>query len=341
MYKYSRYISFLTVNKLQILLFRIFLLPYRLRCVFYARRIKLIKVMKLGVALFSVGVGILACRFFIAQEKSRRDTEMLLRYLAFRDEYDEIASLLKVYDAKINNMPLKIVRLGKENDGGYVVPLAALEEADAVLGYGIADDISFERQFSQRYNKPSFGFDGGVPNIDTGHDKCYFYSECIGDDTHLYRKQVSSQKVSTYSEHLKRFDLENKKIFLKMDIEGAEFDVFDDILRHKDNITGIALECHMGDNPGEVRKLLSSLSRDFILTHVHGNNCCDSLDKMFFSKNSTRAIPRVLELTYINKNLVTSYKIAKNQKHPIALDQPNNVDVPDCKFEILVDKNEG
>lgn len=264
----------------------------------------------------------------------------LLERIVYKDEYDSIARLLKIYEAKIDGVPLKLVRLGKDNDGGYVVPTIALEKSDVLMGYGIADDISFEQQYSQQYDRHSYGFDGGVANIRTGHSKCHFYSECLGNDSHLYKGQVSSRKFASYSEHLKKLGLEKKKIFLKMDIEGAEFDVFDDILRHQENISGFVLELHMNNNPVEVKKLLSSIDKSFLLVHVHGNTCCKSEKWTFISKYSTRPIPSILELTYVNRDLITSYKVARNQKHPTELDQPNSTEESECKFEILVDTNE-
>ncbi|MCR4555245.1 MAG: hypothetical protein K5766_00325 [Alphaproteobacteria bacterium] len=168
--------------------------------------------------------------------------------------------MLAVYDVEVQNQPLKFVRLGRDNDGGYVVPVAALELSDALMGYGIGDDISFERDFSQRFDKPSFGFDCGVQNIETGDSRCHFFSECIGTSKCLFSNQVSSGHISTFSNQLQRMGLIGKKIFVKMDIEGAEFDVIDDILSHVKNITGIVLEIHISNrNPKRALETLSSL----------------------------------------------------------------------------------
>ena len=250
-----------------------------------------------------------------------------------KNEKNQLASLLKVFEVKVGNEPVKLSRWGKSNDGGYVIPVIALEKADALIGYGIAGDISFEREFSQRLDKPSFGFDGGVSHIETGDARCHFYSECIGDADHLYPGQEFSGKISSYSDHLKMLQLVDRKIFLKMDIEGSEFNVFDDILKHKDNISGIVLECHIWWGFQKAIDLLTKLSKDFLLLHVHGNNA--SIEHYFTSQKSIGRIPLVLELTYINKNLVHSYQLSKNQKHPTELDQANCLDHADYQFEIL------
>jgi len=94
-----------------------------------------------------------------------------------------------------------------------------------------------------------------------------------------------------------------------MDIEGAEYVVIDDILKNSNNITGIIIEIHNrnGKNSKKVIKLLSSLESSFVLVHVHGNNCCCGC------KTNEFPIPCVIELTYINKNLISSYHISNNK----------------------------
>ena len=46
-------------------------------------------------------------------------------------------------------------------------------------------------------------------------------------------------------------------------------------------------------------------------------------------------MPQVLELTYINKNLVRNYKISANQTHPLSIDMPNCKNRPDYNFTLL------
>jgi hypothetical protein len=223
---------------------------------------------------------------------------------------------LLVLEAKIGNQSLNFIRLGKKNDGGYVVPTKALEAADVLMGYGIFDDISFERDFSKNYNKTSYGFDCGVRNITTGDPKCHFLSECIGSSDYLYKNQKSSGVISSFTEQRQRLNLTNKKILIKMDIEGAEYNVMEDILKYSKDITGIVLEVHDVDKKSkELLKILYSLDENFILVHVHGNNCSGKVRRI--------NLPKVLELTYINKYLVDTYQISSNQKHPLPIDQVN------------------
>ena len=130
-----------------------------------------------------------------------------------------------------------------------------------------------------------------------------------------------------------------------MDIEGAEFEAFPDILKHANNITGIAIEIHFDDPVTKTNKahqinkaikLLSGIDQKFLLVHLHANNCSPN---SFTTQNSKGEISEVLELTYINKSLVDRYDIAKNQSHPSELDITNCLENPDPTFEVLVNND--
>lgn len=247
---------------------------------------------------------------------------------------EDLVLKLKVYTVYDQNGLIQLIRHGRPSDGGYVVPKVAFEKADVLLGYGIADDISFEESFSALYQKPSFGFDCGVTNIQINNNLCTFIPECIENDGNVYAHQKSSGKVSTFSAQLKRLQIENKKLFIKMDIEGAEFAAFEGIQDSFANITGIVLEIHFAhDNQVFLaNKLLEKLLKDFYLVHLHANNC--SL-VTFQTKYSKGNMPRVVELTFINKNLVTHAALVESQTYPLPIDMENCPTYPLNRFEIL------
>ncbi len=253
-----------------------------------------------------------------------------------KKNYEKLASLLVTYSANTSKESLELVRHGKDGDGGYVVPVKAFKEADVLLGYGIAGDSSFEDQFSEIYDKPSYGFDCGVESVDSKSSKFTFVNQCIGTDETLNDTKSSSHNIASFSQQLDNLNLRNKKIFIKMDIERAEYQVFEDILQYASQITGIVMELHVISeiDVHKAVRLLSNLNKDFILVHVHGNDCST---RFFATNNSEGAIPRLLELTYINKSLVSGYNISTDQKHP------TNLDISNCpanvnEFTILLNR---
>ena len=42
-----------------------------------------------------------------------------------------------------------LVRIGRDNDGGYLVSKSDIEKSDVLIGLGINDDWSFERDFKK------------------------------------------------------------------------------------------------------------------------------------------------------------------------------------------------
>ena len=85
--------------------------------------------------------------------------------------------------------------------------------------------------------------------------------------------------------------------FLKMDIEGSEYDVLLDIIGGASNINGMAVEFHDCDiHWDRLSSLMDQLSKYFAVVHVHGNNCAPLIP------DSTT--PRVLEISFINRRLL-------------------------------------
>jgi len=252
---------------------------------------------------------------------------------------EKFVDLLKVYSVEDENGPIKLIRIGREGDGGYLSPVPALKAADALFGYGVKDDISFEEDFSTKFNKPSFGFDCSVESIEINNSLTNFIPECLGTDEFLYNP-YNSLKISTFNQQIQDLALENKKIFIKMDIEGAEYETFSEILESSKNIPAIVMELHLGrdvpDQFNKALKLLSDLNKNFYLLNVHGNNCGW---ESFVTNNSKGKIPKLLELTFINKNLVTKAKISDDQSHPSKLDMPNCNHKKDFDFEVLIEKS--
>jgi hypothetical protein len=244
-------------------------------------------------------------------------------------ETHAIVALLKVYKTDDANGPIQLRRIGKAHDGGYVIPELAMQEADVVIGYGIANDISFEDLAAAIYGKPSYGFDCTCPSIQPMQKECHFISSCIVNE-----KSIKPPSYGSFDQHVNLVGATGKNVFLKMDIEGNEYDTMPDILQRASNITGIVLEIHFME-PQQIAQalhLLEMLDKDFLLVHVHGNNHCRD---GFVTTNSRGYIPRVLELSYINKLLVQSYEISSDQTHPTHLDMSNAPNLPDVAFTIL------
>ena len=114
------------------------------------------------------------------------------------------------------------------------------------------------------------------------------------------------------------------KVVLKSDIEGSEFEVIDEILKHQSKIKMIIFEFHwMNTNEQIFLESVKKLKNNFNIIHIHGNNHCEKLQS---------GLPIALEMTLLNKNIQKDEgKYVKN--FPIKnLDYPNNPYKEDLTF---------
>ncbi len=118
-------------------------------------------------------------------------------------------------------------------------------------------------------------------------------------------------------------------VFLKMDIEGAEYGIAQDIARYHHRIRCIAGEFHdLDTRTREFNECFGQLLQHFYVVHVHGNNGAP-----YDAEND---FPTCVEITLINKEVVGKEISFSNSELPrVELDFPNNPAVPDyiIRFE--------
>jgi len=192
----------------------------------------------------------------------------------------------------------KKIRLGVQNDGGYVIADIAGEGVyDCYISAGVSNEESFTRDFIARYSDPCsldetncFAFDGTIEAYPTQYtDKITFFKKNIGggaDDTDSETNLLFL--LNKYS-----------RVFLKMDIEGGEYPwllrmTADDLRKIKQmviefhGITGVGWGSSFDDKWACIKKL----SETHYIIHAHGNNYGHTISH----------IPDVIELTCVEKS---------------------------------------
>jgi hypothetical protein len=185
----------------------------------------------------------------------------------------------------------KKIRLGVNTDGGYVMGELGGEKYDCYISCGISNEESFSRDFINKYdmNKENcFGFDGTI------NDYPYEYTNKIS----FIRKNIGSvdnDKLCNLSSLMSQYN----NIFLKMDIEGGEYDWLKSVSESQlKKFKQIVIEFHGLTNNGwgchynEKIECLTKLNNTHYIIHAHGNN----------NGPVVNGIPDVLELTYVNKD---------------------------------------
>lgn len=157
--------------------------------------------------------------------------------------------------------------MGNKDTGFYVVP-ELLDENSIVYSFGVGEEIPFDKALIKHFSCTVFAFDPTPKSINyvkkNGNiEKFIFFPYGIykenGNVDFFLPKNPNYVSGSTYKEDslgekisvpVKRFsailtELGHTKVnLLKMDIEGTEFDVIDEILESKLNIPQIAVELH-------------------------------------------------------------------------------------------------
>jgi len=115
-------------------------------------------------------------------------------------------------------------------------------------------------------------------------------------------------------------------IFLKMDIEGAEYAVMDQIIDNHQRISGLAIEFHHLDKKAaEFNLAINKLNNHFRIVHIHGNNCtpyCTASD-----------FPSTVEVTFVHKAKMPEGAGLQDRKYPRAdLDVPNTPERADYQL---------
>jgi len=243
-----------------------------------------------------------------------------------------------------------LARIGGRNDGGYVVPLEAVTAAKALLSFGLSHDWTFERDFKRRnpgaiihcYDHTvnfltALAYSAGqllraIVRLDPGHLRKAFtwvdYLRFFRADRIHFRQRLWRDRENNSVTIDDAFDRLPKgtPAFVKMDIEGSEYRVLDDLLRHAPDIVALAIEFHDVDiAAGLFNSFVERIKRDFHIVHIHGNNLGGVAPFHF---------PIAPEITFLNKRFFSSDPLPSERTYPDPeLDRPNYPGFPDFVFE--------
>ena len=211
--------------------------------------------------------------------------------------------------------PYNKIRLGKDNDGGYIICVIPNINYDILISGGIKDDISFEEDFCNKYeNVKCVAFDASIDNILTKNSNITFIKKYIG-----------GTNDNNFTNLHDIIDL-NNNIFIKMDIEGYEYDwicSLDDEQINK--FSQIVIEIHKPFNFKE-KNVFDKLNKNHILVHFHPNNACG------IRNHKNIKIPNIFECTFINKKYYNEPYKLNDEKIPSSIDMPNVLNVSEINI---------
>ncbi len=247
--------------------------------------------------------------------------------------YQELKKALTVYYVKEINM----IRLGKDGDGGYVSPVEPLQNADLLFGYGIDVDASFEEDFVAKFGKKVYAFDCGNDKWPSNNPKITFIKECVGTkpgNSQVWHRSSSgfnpnldgTEIFDSFNNHLKKFNALGKKIALKIDIEGGEYDSIEYIDKKTiPFIETIIVELHHLDKLEYQKKalsLLKFLNKNFTIVHAHAQNPAPVVSFNEKRIDFSKLLPSMIELTFVNNKYTKKGKKVNKHNYSEKLDRP-------------------
>jgi hypothetical protein len=269
---------------------------------------------------------------------------------SFRKVRSEIGDPIQLADLRpVTCQPL--ARLGNANDGGYVVPLDAVTAAGALVSFGLSHNWTFERDF-KKHNAHAIihCYDHTVSLLTAlqysigqllrffvqfrleALQRAFAWIDYIAffriDGVRHFKQRVwrdNQGNSVTIADVFGRLPAECP-VFVKMDIEGSEYRVLDDLLRHSNNIVAMAVEFHDVDIVSDLfNSFIERIKRDFYIVHIHGNNLGGTTPFNF---------PMAPEITFLNRRFFNSAPPPSRLQYPIpGLDHPNHPRFPEFTFE--------
>ena len=243
-----------------------------------------------------------------------------------------------------------LIRLGSIDDGGYVVPKETVESSNSLISFGIGDNWDFEKDFLRKSSAYVFAYDFSLDNnfwlSKLKKDLIKFLLLKIFKPKKLYKMFQyidfllffkMSKKNRFYLKKIGKgddclnlnkiiedhFNNENR-LFLKIDIEGFEYEILEDIISNSHKIQGMVIEFHdVTKNLNKITHFINELKSELFLVHIHGNN---------YTVKEIDKFPEAIELTFSKRTLHNENK--RNYKeYPLQnLDYPNSKRSPDVKI---------
>ena len=194
----------------------------------------------------------------------------------------------------------KLLRVGPNEDGGYLVGKNSLINSKHLISFGIFDDWVFEKEFLKKNDTIKIDCYDDVLTANWLFKNIFKFLISfkfnftikkikIFIDFLLVKKKINFKKKKIISKDLIEISKNKKDIFLKIDIEGSEYRIFNDILDIEKNLVGMIIEFHDVDlHLGKIENFVKSL-KFLKLIHIHPNNY-GNID----SENN----PTIIEVTF-------------------------------------------
>lgn len=222
-----------------------------------------------------------------------------------------------------------LIRVGPQYDGGYGVSMSTVKASDRILSFGLNDDWRFEQHLLSIIDVPLSCYDHTVNykfwvlhfvksalNLRLAKLFHYFrYRAFFNSDKRRHVQSMIGYDVDGGVSLGKLMrEVPERNVFLKMDIEGSEYRVLDQIIENKQRFSGLVIEFHDVDlQRKRIEHFVAALDTHAIVW-VHANN---------YGGRSADGDPMVIEVSFARKDLLP---VGSTTTAPVVRHHPNNPD---------------
>lgn len=245
----------------------------------------------------------------------------------------------------------QLIRIGNFSDGGYALNPTILKETRHLLSLGLGENWSFEEFVTIK--NPNIKIEIYDHTISSwyflkksikGIIKLIVFKESIPNIRARINRFISYRNfwANSQNNNHRRIKITNKVIDpildkysgdsntgLKVDIEGSEWEILNQISARMESFTFIILEVHDFDiYENQLEIFIKELDEKFYLAHLHANN---------FAEIGKNGFPRVFELTFLRRHSGLSVLEPQKRLPIVGLDSPNARNRPD--YEITFEED--
>jgi len=237
-------------------------------------------------------------------------------------------------------------RYGSTYDGGYVIPRRVMDRCSTLLSFGINLDWRFELEMLRtfpRLHVSSFDRTTTLRRAAWWGVSRFLYSPISRRREHAralgkpfayvgyahhprvtHRAQFVANRTApgfVAVRDILRSMPDTETVLAKIDIEGAEYDILEELVAEHPRIIGMAIEFHSIEHrQAEFLRLIDRCLAHYHVSHVHVNNA----GPLYPS-----GLPDLLEITLIRHDLVPQPQLFQGGIYRLPLDSPNMPDRPD------------
>ena len=237
------------------------------------------------------------------------EPELNMKIITSMEHYSQLHELLHI--AKVNGSEL--VRVGRDNDGGYIMTDDFGSDDKIAYSFGICKDVSWDKDMASR-GYDVFMYDHTIDRLPEENPRFHWSKLGIADG------QTNDDRLKTLDELIARNHHEDKHdMILKMDVEGAEWGFFEQVSSETlSRFTQIVMEFHGVNSPELKDRILAALrkiNQTHQLVHIHGQNVG------FYISVGGQTFCNQIEVSYVRRD---KYSLDDNYD----VDLPLDIDMP-------------